>query len=139
MSTTPDIRAALAAARADQERATQRIADLQAQLDKPKPFVRALDTFDTKEHFFSPGSGPGDSVARIYSKDCHAQGIDPAEFANAVRLSMCMADFVRRWNVDDGSAELTNLGCWLARELGDCESTNGPENIAAARKAGWID
>jgi len=134
---TPDIPAALAAAQADLENAQQRIAELQAALAKPKPFVRALEVERSGGVFSVYLKGDIRHLAIVNPRNCEALGIDPAEFANAVRLSMCMRDFMRRWN-DQQDDDTTSLGCWLVRELGLCNTRQSTTAINAAVRAGWI-
>jgi len=139
--TTPDIPAALAVAQADQaaasvalQNAIRRTAELQAALDKPKPFVRALEAKHDSGGGFRILDG-GVWIAGAYGDGCETQCIDPAEFANAVRLAMCMRDFVRRYRSGEGVGELSS---WLAYQLGLTSSEPYGSADAAARAAGWL-
>jgi hypothetical protein len=138
--TTPDIPAALAAAQADHaaaslalQNAIRRTAELQAQLAKPKPFVRALEEERSGGLFSVYLKGDTRHLAIVNPRNCEALGVDPAEFANAVRLSMCMRDFVRRWN-GPHDLNITSLGCWLVRELGLCDTKQSSGAVAAGSR-----
>jgi hypothetical protein len=137
---TPDIPAALAAAQADLENAQQRIAELQAALAKPKPFVRALEAIEDEDgdiRLYFPGEIDKYCAFTLYRCDCNRHSIPPAEFANAVRLAMCMRD----WFITDRpSYQQVPLAHWLRCELTgdtiDTEKYRSGKSHAAF--VGWL-
>lgn len=142
-----DTLAALNAAQADLNdahravaEASSRIADLQAALAKPERFVRALEVASQGGcRYLCPNSKQSRSMAVIYDVDCTHHGIDTDELANAMRLALPMADYIRRDYRQDNSEERAALLLWIACELG-LSSPVQKGSIAdnAARAAGYI-